>query len=91
MICVNYEECEAADLDPAEVDRIAKRINRAAADARKLGLEVFGGSSSGSLRVFSDGNRGVGQLVVAEMTNGSWNGGDGATDRNHDGLMRGEC
>jgi hypothetical protein len=82
----NEAECRALGLDPDEVERIARRLDRAARDARKLGLEVFGGSS-GSLRSITSGK----PLVVAEITGGTWNGGDGATMRDDDdGLTYGE-
>lgn len=82
-----YEsECLAAGLDPAEVRRIARRIERAAKDAQRLGLQVFGGSTSGSLR-FDDGGRRP--LIVADM-GGSWSGGDGAAMPDDAGLLRGE-
>lgn len=86
MIHANENECVAAGLDPDEVERIARRINRAAKDARALGLEVFGGSTSGSLRTIEAGP----QLIVAEMPGGCWSGGDGASREDENGLLRGE-
>lgn len=81
----NEEECRSVGLDPEKVNRIAARINQAAKEARALGLEVFGGSN-GSLRVISSGP----PLVVAEMSGGAWNGGDGAITEGPDGLLYGE-
>lgn len=84
-----YDECIAAGLDPAVVGRIAGRISRAARDAQKLGLIVFGGSGFGSLRTIEhDGDDRA--LVVAMIDGGSWDGGDGGCGPSSDGLTRGE-
>jgi hypothetical protein len=83
------DECEAAGLDVKQVDRIAKRLESAARDARKLGLEVFGGSGSASLRVMERGDT-ERALVVADISGGSWNGGDGSYGPDENGLNRGE-
>ena len=90
MADVNEEECLAAGLDPKAVLAIARRLDRAGRDARKLGLVVFGGSGHGSLR-FADG-RGVRDrmLVVADLGPGGWDGGDGACLPDENGLLRGE-
>ncbi|WP_217495096.1 hypothetical protein [Vibrio sonorensis] len=45
------DECIAAELDPKEVRRIAKGLTRYAKQAEALGLTIFGGSGSGSLRI----------------------------------------
>lgn len=85
MVTIHEDECAAAGLDPEAVKGIARRISRAALDARRLGLTVFGGSGSGSLR-FDDG--GNGPLIVADL-GGSFDGGDGA-ENFRSGLRRGE-
>lgn len=82
----NFDECEAAGLDINEVERIAKGISRYAKQAQKLGIQVFGGTGSGSLR-FDDGN--AGRLVLADL-DGNFDGGDGGTPESADGLLRGE-
>lgn len=82
----NEDECRAAGLDPVKVRSLAARLQRAARDAERMGLQVFGGAHSGSLRYDDGGGK---QLVVAEM-DGAWSGGDGATHRDSDGLLRGE-
>lgn len=81
---VNREECIAAGLDPDEVEKIAKGFSRYAKRAAKLGIHVFGGTGTGSLRC----SRGSG-LVVA-MLDGDFDGGDGGTVFDNDGLERGE-
>lgn len=83
------DECEAAGLDPIEVGRIAARLARAAKDARRLGLIVFGGSGRGSLRTISTDTE-MRSLVVATIDGGSWDGGDGSFGPDADGLNRGE-
>lgn len=83
---VNEKECEALGLDIKEVERIAKGLSRYGKQAEALGVDVFGGSGSGSLRKDLDGE---GQLVVAYL-DGCFDGGDGATREDENGLLRGE-
>ncbi len=83
---INENECRAAGLDPVEVAKIARGLSRYAKQAQALGLCVFGGSGSGSLR-FDDG--GGGALKLADL-DGSFDGGDGACGPGDDGLLRGE-
>jgi|TARA_B100000929_G_C15453411_1_gene401963 hypothetical protein len=83
---VNDAECEAAGLDPREVERIAKGLSKYAKQAEALGIQVFGGTGSGSLR-FNDG--GSGKLIVAHLA-GDFDGGDGGSGPSGDGLERGE-
>ena len=85
MSRVNTKECQAAGLDPKQVKRIADGISRYAKQAEALGLEIFGGAS-GDLRVQATHRPGY---VVARL-DGVFNGGDGATEFDEDGLMRGE-
>lgn len=88
MIVVAMEaECRHAGLDPKRVERIARRIARAMAEAEEMGVFLFGGSGSGSLR-YDAGDRRA-PLVVATMS-GMYDGGDGACHEDEDGLMRGE-
>lgn len=83
----NEDECIAAGLDPKEVEKIAKGISRYTRQAAALGIQVFGGGAcSGSLRFPQDGK---GSLVLADL-DGTFEGGDGATDWDSDGLLRGE-
>lgn len=86
------DECARAGLDPKKVASIARRIAAAAKDAKDLGLTVFGGSGSGSLRWHDpmSNNPRLGPLVVAHMPGGNFDGGDGAEHPDEYGLMRGE-
>lgn len=82
-----YErEIEAAGLDADEVKRIARGLERYAKQAQAMGLIIFGGSGSGSLRARDDQE----QCLVLASIGGQWDGGDGAAAPDADGLMRGE-
>ncbi|MEI8659349.1 hypothetical protein [Vibrio sp. Hal054] len=81
-----YDECVAAGLDPKEVKRIANGLSRYAKQAEELGITVFSGTGTGSLR-FNDG--GNGKLIIAEL-DGDYDGGDGADSEDANGLRRGE-
>lgn len=85
MAYVNEKECEAAGLDPKEVERIARGLSRYAKQAQKLGITVFGGSP-GSLRA-DDGQEQ--KLIIADL-DGSFDGGCGAASCDSEGLLRGE-
>lgn len=85
------DECDRADLDHKKVASIVRRLERAAADAKALGLTIFGGSGSGSLRWHGDGNDyRQGALVVAHIRGQNFDGGDGAEHQDEMGLTRGE-
>ena len=85
-VYVNAKECRAAGLDPKEVQRIAQGLSRYAKQAQALGLFVFGGSGSGTLRK-DDHPRGA--LILAGLA-GDFDGGDGACCPDEEGLLRGE-
>lgn len=85
---VNYNECEAAGLDPDEVNKIAARIARAMKDADDLGLIAFGGACDLNLRFRDDVD--AGRLIVADGLGDNCDGGCGAAVFDDDGLMRGE-
>lgn len=72
---VDDEACERYGLDPKEVEKIAKQLSNAAKKAKAMGLQIFGGSGSGHLRVFSHGRSGN----VADL-DGRFDGGDGCDD-----------
>lgn len=76
MTYVDNERCEEFGLDPKKVASIARRLSRAATEAREMKLTVFGGSGSGSLRYHGDGKSGDVRAVVADL-DGHFDGGDG--------------
>jgi len=78
------DECEAAGLDPKEVERVARNLSKWGKEAKKLGLTIFGGCT-GSLRT----SYVIEQLIVASIA-GNYDGGDGACGENEQGLMVGE-
>ncbi len=86
MAIENERECEAAGLDLKKVRSIASRIERAALEAQAMGIQVFGGSSTGTLR-FDDGK---GPPLIIAVMDGNWSGGDGGEMPGDDGLMRAE-
>lgn len=82
-----YErEIEAAGLDVEEVKRIARGMERYAKQAQAMGMIVFGGSGSGTLRARDDQEQ---CLILADI-GGHFDGGDGGYGPDPDGLMRGE-
>jgi hypothetical protein len=72
---VDEDKCERFGLDPSKVASIARRISRAGREAREMGITIFGGSGSGSLRYHRGGSVGH-QNIVAEL-DGAFDGGDG--------------
>ena len=75
MMFIEDDKCNELGLDTKKVASIARRLSKAASEANKLGLVVFGGSGNGTLRVFGRGTSGI----VAEL-DGSFDGGDGGDD-----------
>ena len=72
---VDDAKCAELGIDPKRVESIARRISKAAMEAHAIGLVVFGGSGSGSLRISGRGVSGN----VAEL-DGRFDGGDGGDD-----------
>lgn len=84
---LNEYECIAAGLDPKEVKRIAAGLSRYGKQAAALGMNIFGGAGSGTLRADDDPNKG--SLIVADL-DGNYDGGDGGAKFDEDDLQRGE-
>jgi hypothetical protein len=84
---INAEECEAAGIAADEVDIIARGISRYAKMAGKLGVTIFGGTGSGSIRIHDDDRKGA--LILATI-DGPFDGGCGAACNDEEGLLRGE-
>lgn len=86
-----YEDCcEVAGIDKKEVKRIAKALSKYIKEANKLGMIVFGGSTNGSLMYDDNDSEYSGQRLVLAHLDGETEGGDGACDEDHNGLMRTE-
>ena len=85
---INKQECIFAGLNPKEVEDIAKNLSRWAKKAEKLGIIIFGGSGSGTLR-YDDGKAQGQELIIANL-DGIFDGGAGYPIEDENGLMRGE-
>lgn len=83
MMYAREDECAHACLDAKEIERIARGLDKYARAASRLGITIFGGSGAGSLRH-------NGSLIIAEMSAGNYDGGDGACWEDDEGLLRGE-
>ena len=84
---VNKKECTHAGLDIKKIESIARRISKAAKEAGEIGVEIFGGSGTGTLR-FSD-DRDKRPLLIAVL-DGIFDGGDGGAIDDDENLLRGE-
>lgn len=87
MAHANEKECIEAGLDPSEVERIAKGLERYLKQAAKIGVKAFGGSNGLDLR-FDDG--GKGDLIVGDTLATNVDGGDGGCIGDSYGHLRGE-
>ena len=56
--------------------------------AKKLGIYVFGGSGTGTLRIHLDDGKTA--LILANLDGCYYDGGDGGCRPDEDGLLRGE-
>jgi hypothetical protein len=91
MASVNEKECEAVNIDPCEVEKIANGLARYAKRAEKLGLQIFAGSCVTQLRYADKFSKERGELIVGYVGAGHWEGGDGGNSAHPaDGLLRGE-
>lgn len=90
---VHINECAAVgfdDQDEAEVASIARRLARCGRDAERLGLTIFGGAGSADLRKRQVNDGLSGAFIVASVTDGMWDGGDGGNYMDEHDLLRGE-
>jgi hypothetical protein len=83
----NEAECEAAGIDTKKVESLARRFAALAKESHALGVYVFGGSGSGTIRPIRHNER---PLILASITSSGFDGGDGATRTDEDGLLHGE-
>jgi len=84
---INDNEIAFAGLDSKRVLSLARRLSIAAIEAQNMGIKIFGGSGTGSLRF--DTNDGRAALVIAKL-DGNFDGGDGQEMRDDKDLWRGE-
>jgi hypothetical protein len=83
-------ECAFAGVDERRVAALARRLAACAKEARSLGVEIFGGTGSATIRARVPDAM-SGGMIVAEVPGPCvWDGGDGATHIGQDGLMYGE-
>jgi len=84
----NYNECQAAGIDPKKVDSLIRSLNKTVKKLDELDITLFGGSGSGTLRYRDTPHKGA--LIVGELLGSNFDGGDGAYCENDDNLLRGE-
>lgn len=70
----------------SELKKIASGFSRLGRRVEKLGVHIFGGSGTGSLRK----NDGTDKAVIIAWIDGIYDGGDGACREGEDGILRGE-
>lgn len=83
---INHKACEKVGLNIKKVQSIARRISKAAKEAEELGIDIFGGSGTGSLRFDDNGER---NLIIGYI-DGVFDGGDGGSMEDDEGFLRGE-
>ena len=89
--CFAYtEECYRSGIDSNEVSEIAAAIERQVEKLRGMGLHVFGGTGAGTIRLASPDPNDGRDYILAELGCG-FDGGDGATHLDEEGLLRGEA
>ena len=77
---------DMTDVEVAELKKIAAGFSRYGRRAEKLGIHVFAGSGTGSLRM-SDGTD---RAIILAWLDGIYDGGDGACREDENGILRGE-
>jgi hypothetical protein len=87
LLTIHEHECEAAGKDTGKITQLALDLHRISVRMKQLGVYVFGGSGSGTIRAQMPGDDRP--LVLADIGSG-FDGGDGATREDADGLLRGE-
>ena len=88
ILYANEAECDKADKSIVDIERLARELSSLGRRARRLGVYVFGGSGTGTLRCH-DGDGNLPPLILATI-DGDFDGGDGTSGRDADGLDRGE-
>lgn len=83
------KECSRAGIDPKLVQSISRRLDAVMRDAQKIGISLFCGGSSPTLR-FNDSDPSRRLLIVGYCNFNNADGGDGGCCEDDNGLMRGE-
>lgn len=83
----NERECTKAGKDLEAIERLAADFSVLGKRARKLGVYIFGGSGSGTIRWQDPGDD---RPLVLASIDGNFDGGDGAIRYDSEGLERGE-
>lgn len=83
---INDQECDKAGVDAKKIKAIERALKKAVKQANALGVTVFGGTGTLSLRFTDDPAKG--DLILAEIK-GNVSGGCGAQG-DEDGFIRGE-
>lgn len=85
----NERECELVGLDPKSVERISNRLDKVMRDAKALGISLFCGGVSPTLR-YNDNDQSRRLLIVGYCTFNNQDGGDGGCCEDSEGVLRGE-
>lgn len=86
----NIAECEKAGIDPKDIERIIRGLEKYGRQAEKIGVTIFGGSGSGTLRIHDSNGPESMPLILGSILGGSFDGGDGSECEDDEGFMRGE-
>lgn len=81
---------DKAGLDYKKIKSLATRLSKIGLEAEKMGITIFGGSGSGSMRIYDPRDGLTGRPLIVAQVDGSYDGGDGACWEDEDGCMRGE-
>lgn len=80
---INKNECESQGVELRKLKNISKRLSKCLKEIDELGLSVFGGTWSLTVR-------GADELIIAEFDECITSGGCGTQSVSEDGLIRGE-
>ncbi len=93
MVTIYENAAEKAGIDIRELTLAARQLQRAGKRLGKLGVYLFGGSGSLSLR-YDDAYKGpdgmIHNLIIGHISGVCVDGGDGGTNYYGDEFMRGE-
>lgn len=85
----NEDECLAAGIDPAKVEKHRKALEKLMKAMAADNIMLFGGGDGSTLRPFN-GDEDTRLLILADIRAMNLDGGAGATRPWADGLLRGE-